>query len=144
VAPVCTPSNTCFLGRTQVHNPNGISVGSAIFAQLTAHSRVSSGMPGHVFSPKTCPLTRGDLDPSNTWLLQPTRVHIPNSISIGSAVFAESLNMDASIVFAKGHIRPPLFDPCLLWSRSPISALVCKAHGEESLYFTTGRSFPPL
>ena len=35
--------NTCFLGLTRVHNPNGISIGSAIFAQLTA---MSSGMPG--------------------------------------------------------------------------------------------------
>jgi len=30
------PSNTCFLGFTRDHNPNGISIGSAIFAQLTA------------------------------------------------------------------------------------------------------------
>jgi len=29
-------SNTCFLGPTQVHNLNGISIGSAIFAQMTA------------------------------------------------------------------------------------------------------------
>ena len=36
VAPVCTPSNTWFLGPTQVLNPNGISVGLAIFAGLTA------------------------------------------------------------------------------------------------------------
>ena len=31
-----TPSNTCFLGPTWVHNPNGISIGSAVFAQITA------------------------------------------------------------------------------------------------------------
>ena len=30
------PSNTCFLGPTRVHIPNGILIGSAIFAQLTA------------------------------------------------------------------------------------------------------------
>ena len=29
------PSNTWFLGPTQVHNPNGISIGSAVFAGLT-------------------------------------------------------------------------------------------------------------
>jgi len=35
VAPMCTPSNACFLGPSQVHIPNGISNGSAIFAGLT-------------------------------------------------------------------------------------------------------------
>ena len=30
-----TPSNTWFLAHTQVHNPNGISIGSAVFAGLT-------------------------------------------------------------------------------------------------------------
>jgi len=29
------PSNTCFLGPTRVHNPNGISIRSAVFAGLT-------------------------------------------------------------------------------------------------------------
>ena len=31
---IWTPSNTWFLGPTQVHNPNGSSIGSAIFAGL--------------------------------------------------------------------------------------------------------------
>ena len=30
------PSNTWFLGPTRVHNPNGISIGSAVFAGLTS------------------------------------------------------------------------------------------------------------
>jgi len=34
LAPVCTPHNTCFLGPTPVFNPNGILIGSAVFAQL--------------------------------------------------------------------------------------------------------------
>jgi len=55
--------NTRFLGSTRVHNPNGISVGSAIFC--TAHvSIVSSGIPGHVLSHKNCAFAWGDLDPS--------------------------------------------------------------------------------
>jgi len=29
---MCTPSDTCFPGPTGVHIPNGISIGSAIFA----------------------------------------------------------------------------------------------------------------
>ena len=35
VAPVCIQPNTCLLRPTRVHNPNGISIGSAVFAQLT-------------------------------------------------------------------------------------------------------------
>ena len=44
VTPVCTPHahhTTCFLGTTRVHNPNGISIGSTIFLQLTASSSSS-------------------------------------------------------------------------------------------------------
>ena len=32
---IWTPSNTWFIGRTRVHNPNGILIGSAVFAGLT-------------------------------------------------------------------------------------------------------------
>jgi len=35
VAPVCTPPNTCFPEPTRVHNPNGISIGRAVFAGFT-------------------------------------------------------------------------------------------------------------
>jgi len=31
---MCTPVQQCFLGPTRVHNPNGISIGSAVFAGL--------------------------------------------------------------------------------------------------------------
>jgi len=37
-APLCTPL-PCFLGSTLVQIPNGMSIGSAVFAQLTADSR---------------------------------------------------------------------------------------------------------
>jgi len=36
----------------------------------------------------SCPFPVGDMDPSNTWFPGPTQVFNPNSISIGSAVFA--------------------------------------------------------
>jgi len=39
------------------------------------------------------PLPLGDLDPSNTWFLGPTRVSLSNAISIGSAVFAGLTNV---------------------------------------------------
>jgi len=32
---ICTPPNTCFLGPTRVQIPNGISIGSTVFAGLT-------------------------------------------------------------------------------------------------------------
>jgi len=61
----------------QAPKPNGISVGSAVFAQLNAD----------------CPYTLQwtalpRLGSSTTWFLGPTGVLNPNGISIGSAVFA--------------------------------------------------------
>jgi len=37
---IWTPCKTCFLraGATPVHNPNGISIGSAVYAQITTVS----------------------------------------------------------------------------------------------------------
>jgi len=42
------PSNTCFLGPTRVHNPNGISIGSAIFA---GHTIVTDRQAHHHAAP---------------------------------------------------------------------------------------------
>jgi len=42
---------------------------------------------GATFSPKITPSLRESNPPFNTWYLWPTRVIIPNDISIGSAVF---------------------------------------------------------
>jgi len=44
-----THLTSCFLGPTRVHNPNAISISSAVFTQLTA-DRVSSGTSGHAIS----------------------------------------------------------------------------------------------
>ena len=61
VAPMCTPSKTCFLGPNPVNNPNEISICSAVFAQLTVKSAYtlqwSSPPPQH------CPFTWGNMDP---------------------------------------------------------------------------------
>jgi len=43
---------------------------------------------GRTFSPHNCPSHGGTGPLSNTWYLGLTQVHIPNGISIGSAVFA--------------------------------------------------------
>jgi len=77
------PSNTWFLGSTQLSITNGISISSAVYAQLTAHSPYTlQWLP----FPKNCPLPWGIWTPSNTLFLGPTRGHNPNGISIGSAV----------------------------------------------------------
>jgi len=39
------PSNICFLGPTRVHNPNGISICSAVFAGLTGVTERSTDRP---------------------------------------------------------------------------------------------------
>jgi len=81
-----SPSNTWFLRPIQAHNPNGISIGSAIFAQVTGECpTLYNGTP---LSPRNCPFPWGIWTPANTWFLEPTRVLNPNGISIGGAVFA--------------------------------------------------------
>ena len=62
VALICTPQNTCLLGPTRIQNPNGILIGSAIFAQLMAEC--CRTCPDMSISPKkSCPLAWGDLNP---------------------------------------------------------------------------------
>ena len=112
VAPVCTPPNTSFLGFTRVHQPNGITIGAAIFAQLTAEYR--RARPGMYFTLKIVPshgatwnpfaqLTAesrytlqlaapfplkiahchgGSEPPSNTWFLGSTPTRVLNSNGI--------------------------------------------------------------
>jgi len=78
------PSNTCFLGPTQVHIPNGISINSATFAQLMAETTYTFqwAVP---FPLKISISHRRIWTPS---LGQPTQVHNPNGILISSAIFA--------------------------------------------------------
>jgi len=54
---MCTLCNIYFLGPTQIRNPIGISVGSYIFAQLTAECRRACLKISHF------PFAWGDLDP---------------------------------------------------------------------------------
>jgi len=70
VAPVCTPPKTCFLGPIRFLNPNGISIGSAAFAQLTAERPYI--LHGPSFHPLKLPLPTGICTLSNTWFLGPT------------------------------------------------------------------------
>ena len=79
------PSNTWFLGPIQAHKPNGISISSAVFAQLTAECPYT--LVWDALFPQNCPFPWGIWTPSNTWFPAPTQVLNPNGIVIGSAVF---------------------------------------------------------
>ena len=77
---------------TRVQKPNGISIGSAVFAQLTGEGRYSLQLAAPSPSPlKLCLPIRRSGPTSNTWFFGPIRVHNPNGISIGSAVLHGSL-----------------------------------------------------
>jgi len=52
------PSNTWFPGPTRVLNQNGMSIGSAVFAQITAECPY-----GTLLSPQNCPFPWADLNP---------------------------------------------------------------------------------
>jgi len=88
VALVCTQPNTCFLGPSRVQIPNGISIGSAVFAQMTAECRYT--LQQDAPSPQNYQFPWGIWSPSNTWFAGPTRVLNPKGIFIGSAVFCRA------------------------------------------------------
>jgi len=76
----------------RLHNPNGISIGSAVFAQTTAECTYTLQWDA-AFPLKIAASHGGSGPPSNTWFLGPTRVLNPNGISIGSAIFAGIISM---------------------------------------------------
>jgi len=80
---IWTPSNTWFIGPIRAHNPNGISIGSAVFAQLTTEFPYTSQWAAPM--PSKLPLPMGIWTPSDRRFLEPTWAHNPNGISIGSA-----------------------------------------------------------
>jgi len=57
-----SPSNLWFLGTIQTQNPNGISVGSAVFAQTTVEYPYTLQWDAGS-QPKICPFPWGDLEP---------------------------------------------------------------------------------
>ena len=90
----CTPSNTWFLGSTRLSIPNGISLGSAVFAQLTAESPYT--MQWATLSPKL-PLPTGRSGP-----------HLDSYLIHGSLGPPESIMQTASRSvqpFCRAHDR---------------------------------------
>jgi len=84
---IWTPSNTRFLGPIQAHKPNGISIGSAVFTQMTAQCPYTLQWDAP-YPLKIAPSHGGSGLPSNIWFPGSTRVLNANGISIGSAVLA--------------------------------------------------------
>ena len=78
--------NSWFLKSFRDHNPNGMRVDLAVFAQVIAECPYT--WLWAPLSPKLPLPMGGSGPPSNTWFFGPIRVVNPNGISIGSAVFA--------------------------------------------------------
>jgi len=81
------PSNTWFVEPIWAHNPNGILIGSAVFAQMTVECPYTLQWDAP-FPPKIIPSPGGSGPSSNTWFPGLTWVLTPNSTSIGASVFA--------------------------------------------------------
>jgi len=124
--------NMCFLGSTRVHNPNGKSIASAFFAQLTVESLYTLQWEP-ALSPQNCPFpcSHGkwqfsDGLPSNLWFLGPVRTHNQNGITIGSAVFAQ---MTAECPYTSQWAAPIPRQNCSFpWGSGPLSYMVPWAH----------------
>jgi len=77
----------CFLRPSRVHNPNSKSIGSAVFAQLTAECRPVRCC--HLANMSEIVHWRNLANTIEILLLYPTRVHNPNDKSIHSPVSAQ-------------------------------------------------------
>jgi len=84
------PKNCTFSrsrGPFWVNDPNGITIGSAVFAQVAAECPYT--LQWAPLSPKIACSHGRSGNQSNTWFLGPIRAYKPNGISVGSAVFAQ-------------------------------------------------------
>jgi len=85
------PSNTCFLGPPESTSQTASKSVQPFFAQLMPEDphNLQTLQWAAPFPLKIASLHGGIWTPSNAWFLGPTHIHNPNSISIGSAIFAE-------------------------------------------------------
>ena len=113
-----TPPNTWFLGPTRVLNQNGISIGSAVFAQLTPERPyLTMGHP----PPENCPFP---------WGSGPHLIHD----SLGPF---EPITQTASGLVQR-DARPTVISP----ATEQCHCSFCTTHRGVSLCFTMGRPFP--
>jgi len=80
------PCNTWCFGPMRAHNPNGTSIGSAVFAQMTAECPYTglACFPSKLF----LPMLASGPSSCNTWFIGPTQVRKANGNLILSVVFA--------------------------------------------------------
>jgi len=69
VGGIWTTSNSWFLGPVRVHNPNCVTIGTAVFAQVTAECPYTLQWAAPALS--KLPLPWGIWTQSNTWFLGP-------------------------------------------------------------------------
>ena len=99
------------------HHGRGRNTNTAVTVRVTERTHRSGALP----PPEKLPLKLGRSEPpSNTWLPGFTRVHIPNEISIGSAVLAQH----AALCLADKHRHT--YIPRYICSNSPHPALVLR------------------
>jgi len=79
--------NLCILRPTRVHNRNARSIGSAVFARMTAECPYTLQWFA-CFPLKTAPSHVGPQTSCNMWFTGPTRVRKANGNLIASAIFA--------------------------------------------------------
>jgi len=81
------PCNSWLFGPFWDHNPNDITINSAIFTQVVAYCPYTL-LWAPLYS-KIALSHGGSGSQSNAWFFGPIRAHNPNGISSGSAVFAQ-------------------------------------------------------
>jgi len=103
------PCSTSFLRPIRAHNPNGIPISSAVFAQTTVECPYTLQWDAH--SPKkNLPLPMGGSGPpSNTWFPGPTQFLNPKGSSIGAAVFAGLTSVTDRPRYSVGKNRPSTY-----------------------------------
>ena len=128
--------NLCFLRHTWVHNPNSKSIGFC-----TAHGRKFLYFTvGNPFLQKFL-LLMGIWIPSNSSFPWASQAHNPNSIMIGSAVFARDCRV--SIYFTMARPFPPSKLPLFLGDVD--HHLMCSFLGQlESSIQTASQSVQPF
>ena len=108
---------------------NGISIGSAVFAQLTVERPIPLQWAARFLQTLALPLG-GSGPPPNTWYLGLTRIIAPNGISIGSAFLHTSQILCCTRRCQCG--RKPQNSPFPLGFRHPAaggpSHVICSMH----------------
>jgi len=122
---IWAPYNTCFLESTRVHNPNGISIRSAVHAQLMADCPYTLQW---ALPPKNYPFSWGIWTPSNT-------LHC----SLGSPV---STTQTASRSLQQFLHRWPQSVP-ILYSGTPLSQKIAPSHWGAGFHLIHGSLGPP-